>query len=97
MVVTGADEQLTKILRRPWDRRLLGVSPRDVEPSIHAGYVVLYKTCRCYLKTTIYLAGDDGASANAAHHHLVPVPEKLWRALSEERGWPQDRWRLSGD
>lgn len=94
--MSEADEQLAEVLRRPADRRLWGVGPRDVEPSIHPGHVVLHKRCRCSLPSVIYLPGDD-SSGRGFHHHLVEVPLELWRAISEERGWPQNRWIISGD
>lgn len=89
--MTEADEQLDKILDRPLDKRLTGVTPKDVEPSIHPGHVVLKKRCRCSLRSVIILPNET-QSGSGFHHHLVKIPEDLWRRLSEERGWPQDRW-----
>ena len=92
---TEAEEQLDKILQRSHDYRLKGVTARDVEPSIDPGHVVLKKRCKCMLRSIIYM--PDASSGCGFHHHLVKVPEDLWRRLSEERGWPQERWRISED
>jgi hypothetical protein len=92
---TEAEEQLAKILYRPQEQRLRGVGPKDVDPLIEPGYVVLRKRCKCVLRSILYLTGETLDSG--FHHHVVPIPEDLWKRLSEERGWPQERWRISED
>ena len=93
--MTEADEQLSKCLGRLGDKQLKGVDPPDVVPSIHPGYVVLKKRCGCGALRSPIIYGPDGTMMGAGsgfHHHLVKIPEDLWKQLSEERGWPQNRW-----
>ncbi|MEE8536977.1 MAG: hypothetical protein V3S71_03150 [Acidobacteriota bacterium] len=90
--MSGAEEQLAKILGRFKDSRLAGVGPRDVDPTGTPGYVVLHKRCRCLIRSKIFVPSETGGNI---HHHVIPIPQSLWRELSEERGWPQNRWTVS--
>lgn len=76
--------------------------PDEVEPINVPGYLVVLKRCACRAAGPDLIYQGNMASVFPVHHHYVKVSRKLWRDVSEARGWPQsaytveafiERWR----
>ncbi len=68
----------------------------DVEPINEPGFFVVLKLCACSQVPSMVLAAvrGDVLAQGGVHHHYVKVPVRIWKTVSEERGWPQREWTI---